>query len=735
MNAGHKGRRTAAVLAATAAVLATVLTPANAQSPTAPGKPAITYMKVEHPRPDCAQLVFKWSEPDDGGSAIIGYDVRVTVRPVHPGGTEVVEWRYPGQSPPYSRLNKHGFTDRRFATTREADIPETPVLLLEFGVRAWNSVGAGPWLDTARYEDFHLVTCAPASGDEGDVGPPTVPLSVSAIPGDGYVTLSWNRPASDGGSPVTAYEVGYRRAGRTRSYYTRTTAATSIKITGLVNEADYELFVRARNIQGASSWTETLVARPVGSEGSEIAAELIELVNFLDELLGQVDQDETPVEPVAEDCPRGTKYNTESRGWVFSKTRYRIVASESWTLSDGTRINRGDAGGEIKYDSLSLSQHGCSWVFPGSKIQDSAQVRNDAIVKGNAIVTDMARVFGSAQVDGDARVSKDARVYGNATVSGNAKVYGKDADRYARVYGYARVYRNAEVYDEARVYGRDDKIFARVYGDAKIYDAAEVHGDARVYGNARVHDNAKLYGSVRRHDDPETYVEVYDTAEVFGNAEVYEQAKVYENARVYGNSRVCGKAEIFGNAHVSLSSGDDDCKIRGNARIFGEMQITSGVYDGSQEFKRDAERIFQDQYDKYYSELEECDVYDSVNDLSIIHKDALAITKGKPDDVTSAVRSACSHVERLISIGRVAAPSGWDFILEVAGTFSWPARIGIVLDLATLVNAVDTLDDLRREFGRPKVDGAVELNDKLWEAYQTCTKTGKDDPVTCRAPS
>ena len=90
---------------------------------------------------------------------------------------------------------------------------------------------------------------------------------------------------------------------------------------------------------------------------------------------------------------------------------------------------------------------------------------------------------------------------------------------------------------------------------------------------------------------------------------VYEQAKVYGNAEVYGNSRVCGEAEIFGNAHVNLSSGDD-CKIRGNAKIFGEMEITSGVYDGDREYTRDA-KIFKEMYDGFYEDFKtECDLDD-----------------------------------------------------------------------------------------------------------------------------
>ena len=623
MTAAHIGRRTAVVLAATAAMLATVLTPANAQSPTAPGKPAIT-MTVEHgiqSCPDGPGLVFRWPEVDDGGSAIIHYEVRHRTLFPRSAQIEPVEWDYSE----YPRQG--GNYEFAFLTYGSLPMEGTRVMesVLEFRVRAWNSVGAGPWSETARYPDFHLLYCSFDSGHEDDVGPPTVPLSVSAIPGDGYVTLSWNMPSSDGGSPVTAYEVGYRRAERNGSYYTKATAATSITVVGLVNDVDYEMFVRARNAYGASSWTETLQARPVGSQGSELAAELLELINFLDEVLGLIDGDETPTDPVVGDCPRGEKYSTKSLAWWPSpKTRWQIVATESWKLSDGTRVNRGDPGGKVKYKSGTLFKYGCAWAFDGSKIEDSATVRGDAIVKGNAIVTDDAEIYGRA-------------VIGSAVISGQA----------------------------------------------------EIAGDADVYGEAQVYGNAKLYG----------------------NAKVYEQAKVYGNAEVYGNSRVCGNAEIFGNAHVNLSSGDD-CKIRGNAKIFGEMQITSEIYDGVQEYTRDAKEIFRDQYTTFYNTLIGCK-----HGVREAHTDALELASGNYSYLLSVI-SECDRLESMHKIVKEATPQGWDVVLAAAGFVRWPAQIEVVLNLANLVTDLGTLSLVQRELGEQKGSAAWDMNEELQKAYE-----------------
>ena len=607
-------RKTAAVLVATAAILATVLTPAIAQSPTVPGKPTITSIKVVQ-MVGCSGVRFEYTSSHDGGSVITGYDIRY--RFVSADGTyhpwDIHEVR-----------GTHLSHDEPMVLGYFATINPGEYVLIEFNARVWNSVGAGPWSETARYPDFHLLYCSFDSGHEDDVGPPTVPLGVSAIPGDGYVTLSWNAPSSDGGSPVT-YEVGYRRAGRNNSYYTKTTVATSITVVGLVNDVDYEIFVRARNAYGASSWTETLQARPVGSQGSELAAELLELVNFLDELLGQTGGDETPTESEGGDCPRGEKYSTKSLGrQIFPKVQWQVVATESWTLSDGTRVNRGLPGGKVKYKSGTLFKSGCAWAFAGSRIEDSATVRGDAIVKGNAIVTDDAEIYGSA-------------VIGSAVISGQA----------------------------------------------------EIAGDADVYGEAQVYGNAKLYG----------------------NAKVYEQAKVYGNAEVYGNSRVCGNAEIFGNAHVNLSSGDD-CKIRGNAKIFGEMQITSEIYDGVQEYTRDAKEIFRDQYTTFYNTLIGCK-----HGVREAHTDALELASGNYSYLLSVI-SECDRLESMHKIVKEATPQGWDVVLAAAGFVRWPAQIEVVLNLANLVTDLGTLSLVQRELGEQKGSAAWDMNEELQKAYE-----------------
>jgi len=548
------------------------------------------------------------------------------------------------------------------------------------------------------------------------------------------------------------------------------------------------------------------VARPVSSEVFHLSVALLELGSFLDLVLETIEEYiPPPVEPVTGDCPRGKKYDTEKfSGWFRSraKTEYRIIATESWTLSDGSRVNAGDRGGEVKKESKSLVHDGCSWAFYGSRIESSASVSGDAIVRDKARIVDKAKIFGSAVVSGNALVGGDgaATVYGNAHVYGNAQVdssYGKRVQVYgkAEVYGDARVYENAKVYGNAEVNGspsvRDPayprlRVYgtAEVYENAKVSDYAEVYGNARVYGEdtivrdearvygdahvsgtrVRVQGGARVYGDSRVYDGaqvgqlqagrashtnrPQVFgnaqvygaAQVYDNARVYGDAHVYDNAQVYGNARVLGKSSVCGDARVYGNAIVDygnrewrLLEGKDEysgyCGIRGDARVFDDMVITSGVYNGEDEHIGHAREIFRGVYDQFYHELVECGWFDSEYPQQT-HEDAIALASGRFSETSinpEVLVEACDHFTKRRAFLLAATPDVWDFALFAAGAAHWPRQIKVVLDLANLVNSLDTLNDVRRAWGEEKVTDAETMNDRLREAYEECEQS----PDTC----
>jgi FtsP/CotA-like multicopper oxidase with cupredoxin domain len=87
---------------------------------------------------------------------------------------------------------------------------------------------------------------------------PSVPTSLTAVPGNTRVALSWVTPASNGAAPITGYAVQLStKAGTTWTTVSANTgsAATTGMVTGLVNGTSYVFRVAAVNAAGTGPWT------------------------------------------------------------------------------------------------------------------------------------------------------------------------------------------------------------------------------------------------------------------------------------------------------------------------------------------------------------------------------------------------------------------------------------------------------------------------------------------------
>ncbi len=84
-------------------------------------------------------------------------------------------------------------------------------------------------------------------------GVPGQPRNLSATPGDGRLTLTWDAPANDGGAAITGYRLRYKRDGATTYLNFKRLGADvrSHTITGLTNRKDYTVQVWAVNSAGA----------------------------------------------------------------------------------------------------------------------------------------------------------------------------------------------------------------------------------------------------------------------------------------------------------------------------------------------------------------------------------------------------------------------------------------------------------------------------------------------------
>lgn len=171
------------------------------------------------------QVALSWLEPsDDGGSPITNYTI----------------WR--GTSSDGETL-LNTIND----TTDYVDTGLTNGQTYYYMISARNSIGDGP--------NSTEVSATPATT-------PSEPLSLQATAGDGQVTLAWSAPASDGGSPITAYRIyrGTTPGGETLLVELGNVLAYTD--TGLVNGQNYNYAVKAANSVGEGPQSEEVSATP-----------------------------------------------------------------------------------------------------------------------------------------------------------------------------------------------------------------------------------------------------------------------------------------------------------------------------------------------------------------------------------------------------------------------------------------------------------------------------------------
>ena len=196
--------------------------------PGAPGAPSVTSAGATSVR-------VAWAAPSNSGTAITDYDVR------------------------YKLATASGWTNHSFDGTGTA----TTITGLTSGasyaaqVRAANAAGAGPYSPSG------------SGGPRGTPGTPAAP-TVSAA-GATSLRVVWTAPSS-GGSPITDYDVRYKRAaasGWTNHPFTGTGTATTIS--GLGTGVAHAVEVRAVNVVGAGEYSPSGTGTPNQAPGRPAA--------------------------------------------------------------------------------------------------------------------------------------------------------------------------------------------------------------------------------------------------------------------------------------------------------------------------------------------------------------------------------------------------------------------------------------------------------------------------------
>jgi len=109
-----------------------------------------------------------------------------------------------------------------------------------------------------------MVNARRAAESLGGITPvvPAAPTLTSATPGDGTVALAWSPPGSDGGSPLTGYQLYRGPSAASLAPLTTVGLTTSYTDSGLTNGTPYWYAVAAINAVGTGGASNTLSATP-----------------------------------------------------------------------------------------------------------------------------------------------------------------------------------------------------------------------------------------------------------------------------------------------------------------------------------------------------------------------------------------------------------------------------------------------------------------------------------------
>jgi len=123
-----------------------------------------------------------------------------------------------------------------------------------------------------------VVTAVNAAGESAtsheasatpSVAPPSrpgAPTGLTATRGNAQVSLSWTAPASNGGPPVTGYNVYYGTSPGGESGTPVQATGTSATVTGLTNDTTYYFVVTAVNTAGQSPDSDEASAKPTAGQ-------------------------------------------------------------------------------------------------------------------------------------------------------------------------------------------------------------------------------------------------------------------------------------------------------------------------------------------------------------------------------------------------------------------------------------------------------------------------------------
>lgn len=241
-----------------------------------------------------------WTAPSNGGSPITSYTVK---------------WGTQAGGP---------YTDTETVSGTQASIDGlTNGVTYHFVVSATNAEGEGPNSLEVSATPTRLSTV------------PGAPLDLSALAGDGQVSLAWQPPTDDGNETITGYTVKWGPTAGGPYPSTIPVTDTSTTVTGLTNGATYHFVVSATNANGEGADSSEVEATPqalespfsvevrLGSSGEWIAADAYDGSAWSK---GFTDVSDGPVTVEARLLDEGTEVARDSIGLTVAGTGISTVA-------------------------------------------------------------------------------------------------------------------------------------------------------------------------------------------------------------------------------------------------------------------------------------------------------------------------------------------------------------------------------------------------------------------------
>ena len=182
-----------------------------------------------------AQVTLSWKAPaSDGGAAIIGYDV-------------------------YRGTSSHG----------ESASPVNTALISGTSYTVTGLTNGTTYYFTAdAVNDANLHSAASAEASATPVTPvtaPGAPGGLTATAGDSQVSLTWKAPASDGGAPITSYDVYEGTSQNISGEPVASPAGTSVTVKNLADGTTYYFKVTAVNKVGQGPASGAASATPAAA--------------------------------------------------------------------------------------------------------------------------------------------------------------------------------------------------------------------------------------------------------------------------------------------------------------------------------------------------------------------------------------------------------------------------------------------------------------------------------------